>query len=265
MAPGPKKQGYVIKRLLRRAVLDGHQMGVRKPFLHQLVGTVAQLMSQPYPEMKTTVDRVSKMIRAEEENFLGTIDSGLNRIDRLFEGMKKEGRAMIAGKEAADLYTTYGFPPELLEQIGAERNLQLDWAGFRQEMEEHGIASGGGKVADVFTHSPVDSLAKAMEPTKFLGYETTEAKGKVVAIIAQDHLCETMEEVGHEQPVTVVLDQTPFYGESGGQVGDTGELTASGVRFEVIDTQREKGFMLHRGHLQQGVAEVGDDGNGAGE
>ena len=106
--------------------------------------------------------------------------------------MKTEGRSVIAGKETADLYTTHGFPPELLEQIGAEHNLQLDWSGFQAAMEEHGLESGGGKVADVFTHSPVDSLAKAMEPTKFLGYELTESPAKIVGIIAQDHLCEVL-------------------------------------------------------------------------
>ena len=180
VVPGPKKQGYVIKRLLRRAVLDGHQMGIHEPFLHQLVRTVAEMMKRPYPELKATVDRVSKVIKSEEESFLRTIDSGLNRIDRLFDSMKHEGRTVIAGEEAADLYTTHGFPPELFEQIGAEHNLQLDWSGFRQAMDEHGLESGGGKVADVFTHSPVDSLAKAMEPTKFLGYETTESPAKIV-------------------------------------------------------------------------------------
>jgi alanyl-tRNA synthetase len=257
IVPGPKKQGYVIKRLLRRAVLDGHQMGVHDPFLHQLVGTVVEMMKRPYPELQSTIERVSKIIKSEEENFLRTIDTGLNRIDRLFETMKKEGRSLISGKETADLYTTHGFPPELLEQIGAEHNLQLDWAGFKTAMDEHGLESGGGKVADVFTHSPVDSLAKAMEPTKFLGYETTEAGGKIVGIIAQDHLCEVMDEIGHEQPVTVVLDQTPFYGESGGQVGDSGKIIAPGLRFEVTDTHREKGFMLHRGHLREGVLKLG--------
>jgi alanyl-tRNA synthetase len=257
VVPGPKKQGYVIKRLLRRAVLDGHQLGIQEPFLHQLVRTVAEIMHRPYPELKSTVDRVSKIIKSEEESFLRTIDSGLNRIDRLFDSMKHEGRTVIAGKEAADLYTTHGFPPELLEQIGAEHNLQLDWSGFRQAMDEHGLESGGGKVADVFTHSPVDSLAKAMEPTKFLGYETTESPAKIVAIIAQDHLCEELVEVGHETPVTVVLDQTPFYGESGGQVGDTGTIVAAGLQFDVVNTQREKGFMLHRGHLRQGTLKLG--------
>src|SRR5262249_47345206 len=136
VAPGAKKQGYVIKRLLRRAVLDGHQMGVHEPFMHRLVGTVASIMKRPYPELETTVDRVSKIIKSEEESFLRTIDSGLSLIDRLFEGMKKEHRAVISGRESADLYTTHGFPPELLEQIGAEHNLQLDWAGFKTAMEE---------------------------------------------------------------------------------------------------------------------------------
>jgi alanyl-tRNA synthetase len=254
--PDNKKQGYVIKRLLRRAVLDGHQMHVREPFLHRLVPSVAELMKRPYPELAETVDRVGQIIRGEEANFLKTIDGGLERLEKLFASMKKEKRALISGQESQDLYTTYGFPPELQETLAAEHNLQFDWAGFRKAMEEHGIISGGGKVADVFTHSPIDSIAKTHEPTKFLGYETVEAQGRIIGIIAQDQLCETMDEIGHEQPVTVVLDQTPFYGESGGQVGDTGELTGEGFRFEVLDAQKEKGFTLHRGHLKQGLLKV---------
>jgi alanyl-tRNA synthetase len=255
--PGAKKQGYVIKRLLRRAVLDGHQMGMKDAFLHKLVGKVAEMMERSYPELKSTIERVAKIIKSEEENFLRTVDGGLNLIDRLFGTMKKEGRSLIDGKEAADLYTTHGFPPELLEQIGAEHNLQLDWSGFRAAMDVHSKDSGGGVVADVFTHSPVDSLAKAMEPTKFLGYETTTSPAKIVGIIAQDHLCEMMQEIGHDKPITVVLDQTPFYGESGGQVGDVGEINASSMRFEVTDSQKEKGFILHRGHLREGTLKLG--------
>jgi alanyl-tRNA synthetase len=254
--PDNKKQGYVIKRLLRRAVLDGHQMNVREPFLHQLVPAVAKLMQRPYPELRETVERVQQTIKSEEASFLKTIDAGLERLEKLFAAMKKERRSLISGQESQDLYSTYGFPPELQETLAAEHNLQFDWAGFRKAMEQHGIDSGGGKVADVFTHSPIDSIAKTHEPTKFLGYETTEAEGRIVGIIAQDHLCETMTEIGHEQPVTVVLDQTPFYGESGGQVGDSGELVGEGFRFEVSDTQKEKGFTLHRGHLKQGVLSV---------
>jgi alanyl-tRNA synthetase len=254
--PDNKKQGYVIKRLLRRAVLDGHQMNVREPFLYQLIPTVAKLMQRSYPELGETVERVEQIIRGEEANFLKTIDAGLERLEKLFTAMKSERRALISGQESQDLYTTYGFPPELQETLAAEHNLQFDWAGFRKAMEEHGIISGGGRVADVFTHSPIDSIAKTHEPTKFLGYETNEAQGRIIGIIAQDQLCETMDEIGHEQPVTAVLDQTPFYGEAGGQVGDTGELAGDGFRFQVLDTQKEKGFTLHRGHLKQGVLKV---------
>jgi alanyl-tRNA synthetase len=177
-------------------------------------------------------------------------------LEKLFAQMKKERRALVSGQESQDLYTTYGFPPELQETLAAEHNLQFDWAGFRKAMDEHGIRSGGGQVADVFTHSPIDSIAKTNEPTRFLGYEAMEAEGRVIGIIAQDRLCETMDEIGREQPVVVVLDQTPFYGEAGGQVGDTGELVGDGIRFEVIDTHKEKGFTLHLGHLKQGVLKV---------
>ncbi len=252
VVPDNKKQGYVIKRLLRRAVLDGHQMGVRQPFLFELVPAVASAMAQPYPELRETIDRVQQVIRGEEANFLKTIDDGLDRLNRTFAAMKSEGRVLVPGQESESLYTTYGFPPELQELLAAEHNLQFDWPGFRQAMEAHGIASGGGKVVDVFAHSPVDTLKKTLEGTKFLGYETTAAEGRIVGIMAQNKLCETLDEIGHEQPVTVVLDQTPFYGESGGQVGDTGELVGDGFRFQVIDSQKEAQFVLHLGHLREG-------------
>ncbi|MGC4003043.1 MAG: alanine--tRNA ligase [Pirellulales bacterium] len=250
--PGPKKQGYVIKRLLRRAVLDGHQLGMDKPFLYKLVGKVAELMKSVYPDITESVNRVAKVIQSEEANFLNTIKDGLTRINALFATMKSEKRVLINGAETAELYTTHGFPPELLETLAAEHNLQVDWPGFRAEMEEHGKISGGGKVVDVFAHKPIDTLKKTMEPTRFLGYDTLSSTGTIVGIIAQDKLCETLDEIGHEQPVTVVLDQTPFYGESGGQVGDIGKLTAPGIEFDVIDTHKDAGFTLHIGHLKQG-------------
>ncbi|MHB1033823.1 MAG: alanine--tRNA ligase [Pirellulales bacterium] len=255
--PGPNKEKYVIKRLLRRAVLDGRQMGLSESFLHRLVPPVVECMHNPYPELAETVQRVSQVIEREENSFFSTIDAGLERIERIFREMKKEGRVMVSGEEAADMYTTHGFPPELFETLAAEHNLTFDWAGYRREMEQHGELSGAGQRMELFQSSPLDTLKKTMHGNTFLGYETTEAQGKVVGIIAQGQLCESIDEVGHEQPVVVVLDQTPFYGESGGQVGDTGELVGDGCRFEVVDTQREGGFLLHQGHLRQGVLELG--------
>ena len=250
--PGNNEERYVIKRLLRRAVLDGRQMGMREPFLHILPPVVAELMRRPYPELKDTTERVAAVIEREEESFLATVDGGLDRIEKLFAGIGQAGGSMVSGGDAAELYTTYGFPPELLETLAAERNCAFDWEGFRAAMEAHGQRSGAGRSVEVFASGPLDALKKTMHGSEFVGYDTTEAEGKVIGIIAQDSLCDSLTEVGHASPVTVVLDRTPFYGESGGQVGDAGELAWPGGRFEVVDTQREGGFMLHVGHLQKG-------------
>ena len=255
--PGNNEEKYVVKRLLRRAVLDGRQMGIQEPFLHKLPGTVAEMMRKPYPELADTVERVAAVIKREEESFLATIDGGLDRIEKLFTAIERSGAGLVGGSDAAELYTTYGFPPELLETLAAERNCAFDWTGFRESMDAHGQRSGAGNRAEVFSSGPLDALKKAMHGSQFCGYETTETNGKVVGIIAQDRLCETLREVGHTAAVTVVLDQTAFYGESGGQVGDTGWLEWPGGRFEVIDSQREGGFMLHVGHLREGGLDLG--------
>jgi alanyl-tRNA synthetase len=254
--PGNNEEKYVVKRLLRRAVLDGRQMGMQEPFLHQLPTTVAEMMRKPYPELADTVDRVGSVVKREEESFLATIDGGLARIENLFAAIGRSGSGVVKGTDAAELYTTYGFPPELLETLAAERNCGFDWPGFRAAMEEHGLKSGAGTRVEVFTSGPLDALKKTMHGSEFLGYDTTEAEGKVIGIIAQDALCEHLREVGHAAPVTLVLDRTPFYGESGGQVGDTGLIEWPGGAFEVTDTLREGGFMLHVGHLRSGSLEL---------
>jgi alanyl-tRNA synthetase len=256
--PGNKKQGYVIRRLLRRAVLDGRQMGVREPFLHKLVGKVAELMQRSYPELGETITSVSNVIEKEEANFLSTVDAGLDRIERVFTQMKKEHRGVVAGNEAADMFQTHGFPPELFETLAAERNLAFDWKGFHEEMEQHGIESGGGQKIELFRHDPLEALKKAMHGSHFVGYEALQVDdAKVVGIIASDQLCEQIDEVDHEQPVVVVLDKTPFYGEMGGQVGDTGVIVGTGFHFEVINTQVDGAFTLHHGHLREGRIDLG--------
>jgi alanyl-tRNA synthetase len=261
--PGNKKQGYVIRRLLRRAVLDGRQMGVREPFLHKLVAKVAELMKSPYPELGQTAATVADVIEKEEANFLSTVDAGLDRIERIFEQMKKQRRGVVAGAEAADMFQTHGFPPELFETLAAERNLAFDWKGFREEMQQHGIESGGGQRIELFRHDPLEALKKAMHGSRFVGYETLEVTdAQVIGIIASDQLCDHIDEVDHEHPIVVVLDKTPFYGEMGGQVGDTGEIVGQvanlpPVHFEVTDSQIDGAFTLHRGHLREGKIELG--------
>ncbi len=257
--PGPNKEKYVIKRLLRRAVLDGRQMGVRDPFLHRLVPAVAELMKPAYPELCETTQRVAGVIEKEEANFLATIDAGLDRIERIFTDMKAAGRGVVAGHDAFDMYQTHGFPPELFESMAAEHNLAFDWKGYQEEMERHGQLSGTGEKI-VFKHDPLEALKKAVHGSRFLGYEQSQVEGaKVLAIIAGDKLCDKADEVDHEQPIVVVLDKTPFYGEMGGQVGDTGELRGPGFRFEVADARVDGAFTLHRGHLREGEIALGDE------
>lgn len=258
VTPSPNKQGYVIRRLIRRAVLDGHRMGVREPFFHKLVPVVAEMMKNPYPELQETIPRVTAVIKGEEENFFGVLETGLDRIERLFEEMERSGRGVVSGAEAAELYQTYGFPPELLETLAAERNFAFDWEGYRREMERHGIESGAGQKKEVFYTGPLDSLKKAGLESQFVGYETTELPGaKVIGLIAAGHLLDSATEQDHGQPIAVVLDKTPFYGEMGGQVGDQGELVAPGLRFEVVDTKVESGFTVHYGHLREGQLTLG--------
>jgi alanyl-tRNA synthetase len=259
--PGANKEKYVVKRLLRRAVLDGHQMGMREPFLHKLVPVVAEMMKNPYPELTETTKRVSGVIENEEANFFATIDDGLSRITRVFDDMRRENRITVDGSVAAELYQTYGVPPELFESLAAEHNLAFDWQGYDQAMEQHGEASGKVQHTVMGARGPVDSLKQALHSTEFLGYETTEATATVRGIIAgeppHDHLCDKMEEVGHENLVRVVLDRTPFYGESGGQVGDTGRLVGEDFEFRVTDTQKDGQLVIHEGHVVRGALREG--------
>jgi alanyl-tRNA synthetase len=259
--PGPTEEKYVVRRLLRRAVLDGYQMGLRDPFLNKLVPTVAEVMKRPYPELSETVERVSGVIEKEESNFFGTIGAALNHIDRVFEQMRKDNRVTVDGGVAAEFYQTYGVPPELFESLAAEHNLAFDWQGYEKAMQKHSDDSRGKQHAVMGMRGPVDSLKQALHTTEFLGYETTEAEATIKGIIAgqapNDHLCDKMEEVGHESPVRVVLDRTPFYGESGGQVGDTGKLIGDGFEFNVTDTQKDGGLIIHKGHLLKGMMREG--------
>ena len=257
--PGPNKEKYVIRRLLRRAVLDGHQLGMTQPFLYQLVPVVVQQMKVPYPELQETTERVAEVVKAEEANFLSTIDAGLARIERIFGEMERQQRMHVDGREIAELYQTYGVPPELFESMAAEKNLAVDWQGFRDAMTQHGETSG--KIAHVVmgdTGDPLDALKKAIHETPFLGYEVTESPATIRAIIARGHLCDHVQEVGHDQRLIVVLDHTPFYGESGGQVGDSGVLEGEQYRFEVRDTQKHGALIVHHGHLLSGDMKVGD-------
>ena len=255
--PGPKEEKYVI----RRAVLDGVQMGMKKPFLFHLVPVVADLMKEPYPELQGTVERVQSVISAEEERFMSNIDGGLRRLDHVFKTMEEEKRATVAGADAFEMYQTYGFPPELFETLAGERNYGFDWDGFGKEMERHGELSGLAEKNLLFKRDPLEGIKKTNDPPEFLGYQTTEVDdAKVLAILDGEQLVESAE-ADATKKLRVVLDKTPFYGEKGGQVGDSGVIFVGEAKFVVETTQYDGEFLVHVGTLESGSFEVGATAN----
>jgi alanyl-tRNA synthetase len=252
--PGPKKQNYVIRRLMRRAILDGYQLGKREPFMFQLVNVVADLMKSPYPELSETVSRVSKAVSSEETQFLSTLDSGLPRVQQLFQQMQSSGRLVVTGKELFMLYSTYGFPPELVEALAADEGLGVDMGEYVTICNEPGPE---GPTGPLFQSGPIDSLKKALKSTPFLGYDTTEVSAEIKGIVSDDHLRDSYSTVGQDNSAIVVLDKSPFYAESGGQVGDTGQIVGTDFEFQVTDTQKNGDLILHKGYLQKGSMPAG--------
>jgi alanyl-tRNA synthetase len=262
--PGPKDARYVIKRLIRRAVLDGYQMNLREPFLYKLVDAVADASKVPYPELQQTTKRVSEVIESEEKAFFATIDGGMKRIDQLFDQMRAESAVMVPGDAAAELNSTYGVPPELLQTLSAEQNFTFDWHGYRQAMEQHAIDSGAGQ-RELFQTGPLETLKEALRETPFLGYETTEATARIKGIItgrggkgADDGQLLSHLDRAADAPLRLVLDRSPFYGESGGQVGDTGRIFNDNFEFLVTDTQKHAGLIVHHGKLVRGEIREGE-------
>ena len=186
--PGSHKEKYVIRRLLRRAVLDGHQMGMQEPFLFKLVPAVVEQMKTPYPELIETAGRVADVIKNEESNFFGTIDAGLARVAKIFAAMAADHRTQVRGGEAAELYQTYGVPPEMFESMAVDKGLSFDWEGFQRAMEEHGAASGKIAHGVMSASGPIDEIKQQLGRSDFLGYATTSAEVTVKFIVADGAL-----------------------------------------------------------------------------
>jgi len=260
--PGPNKEKYVIRRLLRRAVLDGHQLGLSDPFLFQLVPNVIEQMQAAYPELMETADRVQSVIKQEEATFLTTLDEGLERIHSVFVEMKAQGKVIVEGSVAAELYQTYGVPPELTESIGSEESFAFDWDGFRAAMLQHGVESGKAQF-ELFKTGPIESLKRSLKETEFLGYDKDETVAMIKGLIitnpdSEDQLVDSVEPA-EQQRLIVVTDRSTFYGESGGQVGDAGRIENEQGLFIVEDTQKDAGLLLHYGYLESGCLSAGDN------
>ena len=258
ISPGSEKESYVVRQLLRRALLEGYLLGKHEAFLHQLVPAVVDVMHNPYPELAETARAVSGTIDEEENQFLEIVEKGVHKFSRLVENASATGSSVISGDDAFDLHQTDGFLIELTEAMAAKHNLAVDMDRFRELAEQQRRISGSGAFLDtVMAAGPIDALKETSGITEFLGYEPTQADAEVLGIIAEKRLVEQLTEVGHAAPVAVVLDRTTFYGEAGGQVGDTGVLLGEGCEFDVRDTHRDGQLLLHIGHLKTGRIDVG--------
>ncbi|MEE9543640.1 MAG: alanine--tRNA ligase, partial [Thermodesulfobacteriota bacterium] len=256
--PSNEGRGYVLRRILRRAVRHGKFLGLDSPFLHKVCDKVISLMGKPYPEIVRARDLVLKATKGEEERFFDTLDKGL---EILAEEVKKIGKnsTVLSGKAAFKLYDTYGFPLDLTADIIKDKGLKIDEAGFEKAMEAQRTMArsawkGSGELGADITYK---ELVKDGIKSEFIGYHTEATSAKVIALL-QDG--ESVEDATGS-PLEVITDKTPFYGESGGQVGDTGQIIAKkgSLEIEVTDTKRPlTELIIHIGEIKTGSIKVGD-------
>lgn len=258
IAPGNEGRGYVLRRLLRRAVRHGRRLGIERPFLVDVCRVVIRQAAAAYPELLERQPFVLRMIAQEEERFRATLDQGISLLGGLVEDLKKAGRTVLPGEEAFRLYDTYGFPIELTEEIAGEAGLTIDRDGFEKAMNaQRERARSARQETNYLDREAAVSAALAKRySTQFRGYDVTELESTVSAIV-KDGKEVQMAQVGDE--VELILAETPFYPESGGQVADNGTITGRNGQFLVSKVQRPvENLVLHRGRVASGTLEPGD-------
>ncbi|MDC0598702.1 alanine--tRNA ligase [Gammaproteobacteria bacterium] len=246
--PSNEGRGYVLRRIIRRAIRHGHQLGMTQAFFHKLVAPLASVMGKAYPELVAAQQAVEEVLLAEEEQFARTLDNGMAILEQDLTQLEGD---VIPGETVFKLYDTYGFPVDLTADIARERNLTLDLEGFEHAMQ---IQKDTARSASRFDSAESLNLNLEKE-TNFVGYEQLENPAKVQALYKEGVEVETL---SSGDTGIVLLDNTAFYAESGGQVGDSGRLENSAVTFMVSDTQKQSGQFLHYGKLSKGSLTVGD-------
>ncbi|MCK9797595.1 alanine--tRNA ligase [Pseudomonas sp. MAFF 302030] len=245
--PSNEGRGYVLRRIIRRACRHGNKLGAKGSFFYQIVAALVAEMGEAFPELKSQQAHIERVLKAEEEQFAKTLEQGLKILEQDLAELKGD---VVPGDVVFKLYDTYGFPMDLTGDIARERSLTLDEAGFEREMEAQRVRA---RSASSFGMD-YNSLVKVDVATEFTGYHATSGSAKVVALYKEGQSVDVLSE-GEEG--VVVLDQTPFYAESGGQIGDCGYLQAGTARFDVRDTTKTGGAFLHHGVLASGSLVVG--------
>jgi len=248
--PSNEGRGYVLRRIIRRAIRHGHQIGVNKIFFYRLAPILATQMNEIYPELKKNLANVEKVLKREEDRFLETLDQGMNILE---ESISKLTSSVIDGKTVFKLYDTFGFPVDLTADVARERGLSLDMEGFDLEMEKqrHRARSSGDFVTQKILSIDLES--------KFVGYDQLESNSSITAIIKNGS---QVQELTEGDDAVIFITNTPFYGESGGQIGDSGQLIFNNGIFEVVDTQKQvSGAYEHHGRVISGSINIDDIAN----
>ena len=247
VVPANEGRGYVLRRIIRRAIRHGHKLGVREPFFYRMVESLDAQMGDAYPELSQRRDMVERVLLQEEERFAETLDQGMRIFDQTVAGL--DGKT-IPGEAVFRLYDTYGFPADLTADVARERGLEIDMAQFDTQMAAQRDRARASSQFEVV----VDDALVIDGESEFVGYESLVGSAEVIALLAEGVPVDTLQA---EDNGMVVLSRTPFYAESGGQVGDAGVLEAQGIRFETADTQRHGNAIIHLGVLTDGVLKLG--------
>lgn len=254
--PSNEGRGYVLRRIMRRAIRHGKLLGQTHPFFSRLVNKLVQEMGEAYPDLKTNQSTIERVILSEEERFFETLDKGLKLLSEEIENLKSQKGSTLPGSVAFKLYDTYGFPLDLTELIANEHQLKIDQKGFDQcmtEQKERARAGWKGSGSEKVNQLYFDLSEK--HQTQFLGYQTLEAPAQVLALIQDGQLVESVSKGSFE----VLFDQTPFYGEGGGQAGDQGHLSGKDFKASVTDTQKPvPTLFIHTAKISEGQIKVGD-------
>lgn len=245
--PSNEGRGYVLRRIIRRACRHGNKLGAKGSFFYQIVAALAAEMGEAFPELQSQQAHIERVLKAEEEQFAKTLEQGLRILEQDLAQLKGD---VVPGDVVFKLYDTYGFPMDLTADIARERELTIDEAGFEREMEAQRERA---RSASSFGMD-YNSLVKVDSATEFLGYDATEGQGKIIALYKDG---QAVDQLGEGEQGVVVLDRTPFYAESGGQIGDTGFLQAGAARFDVRDTTKTGGAFLHHGVVARGALVIG--------
>ncbi len=256
--PANEGRGYVIRRLIRRAVRYGGKLGYKQPFLFQIVPVVIENMKSAYPRLADRQEHIQSIIEAEEDRFYQTLDQGLSILNNMVKVLKEENNNILSGKAAFKLYDTYGFPFDLTKDILSEKEIKIDEEEFNMEMEKQRERARKARDDEGFTKSEVDEIYKELEEeiekTEFIGYRNLTANTKITGIIKKG---KEVEKINKGDEAEVILKRTPFYAESGGQVGDVGILEGKNVKVKVNTTYKKADYFIHKVSVKEGSLKKG--------